>query len=466
MSLSPYKTIGLAREVESPENPGALEKRVALIPSDIKKLVDFGVQVFVENGAGEGVGYLDEQYVSAGACLQGHEEIYKDKDLIIKFKGPSVESIDWMRPGCTLFCMAHFYSFPARAAKLEKNKINVVAMEFVVESPKVFEESIILSKVAMQSILAKFEGRQDQVNVGFLGYSDRVVGAIRRAGNRHSNSLTVYQLDVDEKELEHFEETSVYFYDSKVFEDHKGIIKFLSSKGCTLFDLKEFEDRDGEVAVAEYRATHHPFEKGLRRIQCLHETGQAGCRYGFKLLLDNSAKKKTGKDARALIFGYGNVGMGAIHEAYDQGVRVIHILGARNTHPDRVEYWLEHADVIVNGAEQPVELRGKNYLVTRDHVRAVLQEGTVVIDLVGGSLSNRSPVENVEECTFLTDPYFIEDGVYFSALWGWPMMGMMRETAIRYSGQIVDVLLGREALIQGLKNAHPGIKPAIVCGPF
>ena len=42
-----YKTIGLAKEIESPENPGALEKRVALIPDDVKKLVDFGCEVFV-----------------------------------------------------------------------------------------------------------------------------------------------------------------------------------------------------------------------------------------------------------------------------------------------------------------------------------------------------------------------------------------------------------------------------------
>lgn len=31
-----YKIIGLAKEVESPENPGALEQRVALIPADVK----------------------------------------------------------------------------------------------------------------------------------------------------------------------------------------------------------------------------------------------------------------------------------------------------------------------------------------------------------------------------------------------------------------------------------------------
>ena len=53
------KVIGLAREVESPENPGGLEKRVALTPKDVKPLVKKGLNVFVESGAGDGVGFSD-----------------------------------------------------------------------------------------------------------------------------------------------------------------------------------------------------------------------------------------------------------------------------------------------------------------------------------------------------------------------------------------------------------------------
>ena len=38
-----FKKIGLGKEIESPENPGAMEERVALTPDDVKKLVDYGV---------------------------------------------------------------------------------------------------------------------------------------------------------------------------------------------------------------------------------------------------------------------------------------------------------------------------------------------------------------------------------------------------------------------------------------
>jgi len=124
-----FKNIALVKEIESPENPGGLEKRVGLTPLDVGQLTSSGLNVFVEFGAGLGVGFEDDEYIKNGAKLQKADEIYKNKEMIIKFKGPSLESISQMRKGSTLFCMAHFDSFPARAKMLEDNEINVIAME-------------------------------------------------------------------------------------------------------------------------------------------------------------------------------------------------------------------------------------------------------------------------------------------------------------------------------------------------
>ncbi len=147
-------------------------------------------------------------------------------------------------------------------------------------------------------------------------------------------------------------------------------------------------------------------------------------------------------------------------------MKTVHVLGRTHTSSGRIDYWLKDIDLVVNGAEQPEHLRGINFLVSNSHLKQLVPNGSVVIDLVGGSPTNRSPVEAVESCTFLTDPHFERDGVTVSSLWGWPMMGMMRETAIRYSGQIADVLLGVEKLHSGLSELAPGVERALVCGPF
>ncbi len=462
-----FKSIALVKEVESPENPGGLEKRVALTPQNVGQLTAAGVQVFVETGAGLGVDFEDKEYLQNGAVMQSSDEIYKDKDMIIKFKGPSLESISKMKKGCTLFCMAHFHSFPNRAKMLEKSQINVIAMEEVLESPKVQTDEQILARTAMTEALKSFIDDETigNLKIFVIGRNERLAGAIRRAGNRNPCSLNLLHEDIAFEKIEETGSGTLYFYDRENFSDPTGLIEKLKQAGSNTFDLHEFELERGDEAIANYRKTHTPFEFGLRRIQCLHETGQAGARYGVKLLKENKPQLDIA-EAKVVVLGYGNVARGAMHEIYNQGFKNINILGRTQTTKDKIDFWLKDVDLVVNGAEIPLKQRGVTYLVSNDHFKSVIPKGSVVIDLVGGSETNRSAVESVLNCTFLSKPYFIKEGVTVSALWGWPILGMMRESAIKYSSQITDVLIGREKLIEGIATLPPGVKRALVCGPF
>ena len=467
LSSRNFSSIALAKEIESPENPGALEKRVALVPADVGRLTQAGIKVYVEYGAGEGVGFSDREYEQNNAIMQTLEQLYRNKELIIKFKGPSLSSIEEMREGCTLFCMAHFHSFPDRAKLLRDRCINVIAMEEICESPKVNSDQEILGRLAMAASLKPFfeDNTIGGLQVRIIGWSERLYSAIRRCGNRNPRSLQIIQPTLAVEELDAVGPDALYFYDSPNFEDRQGILAKLKNNGTHIFDLHEFEQQVGEQAIAAYRASHPPAEFGLRRIQCLHETGQAGARYGVKLLKENKPALDI-VNAKVVVLGYGNVAQGALHELYSQGIKAIHVLGRSNTSKGRIDFWLKDVDLVVNGAEQSPELRGVNFLISNQHLKELTPNQSVVIDLVGGSATNRSPVEAVVSCSFLTEPHFVQDGVTVSALWGWPMMGMMRETAIRYSGQIVDVLIGHEKLIDGLHSLTPGVQPALVCGPF
>ncbi|MCF6300255.1 MAG: alanine dehydrogenase [Proteobacteria bacterium] len=462
-----FQKIALVKEIESPENPGGLEKRVALIPKDVGTLVKVGVNVFVEYGAGEGIGYADSEYIEQGAIMQSSVEIYQKKDMIIKFKGPSLASIDQMKPACTLFCMAHFHSFPKRAKLLEERKINVIAMEEILESPKVQSDEAILARQAMAKALRAFIENDSigRLNVSVIGRNEIKAAAVRRAGNRDPYSLKMLHKNIRFDELEHVGGNSLYFYDSTGFDDPNGILAKLNQTGSHLFDLHKFKAEESKQSIAAYRKSHPPFEFGLRRIQCLKETGQAGARYGIELLKNNKPNLNIDK-AKVVLLGYGNVGQGAMFELYNQGVKTIHILGRTHTAKDRIEHWLKDADLIINGAEQPQHLRGVNFLISNVHLKNTVPKGSVVIDLVGGSESNRSPVEAVLNCTYLTNPHYEFESVTICALWGWPMLGMMKESAQRYSSQIVDVLTGPEKLLNGIDKLTPGVKKALVCGPF
>ena len=462
-----FQKLALVKEIESLENPGGMEKRVALVPDDVGVLTSIGVEVFVESGAGEGVGFSDKEYLENGAILQSADQIYKDKDLIIKFKGPALESIPQMKKNCTLLCMAHFNSFPQRATLLKEYQINVIAMEEILESPKIQTDEQIIARVAMAEVLQKFIDNDtiSKLKVFVIGHNDRLAGSIRRAGNRNPFSLEILYSDVKFEELQETGNETLYFYDGKEFNDPHAILEKLKESGSHIFDLHAFELDKGKAAIAEYRKSHPPVEFGLRRIQCLHETGQAGARYGLKLLKENKPELNVA-DAKVAVLGYGNVARGAMDEIYTHGVKNIHVLGRTQTAEERIEHWLKDVDLVVNGAELPIHLRGKTYLISNDHVKNSIPAGSVIIDLVSGSETNRSGVEAVISATFLTDPYFLQDEVTVSSLWGWPMMGMNRESTKKYSKQIVEVLMGRERLLEGLDALSPGVRRAFVCGPF
>ena len=74
--------IGVPREIKSQE------ARVALLPSAAYQLIQRGHQVLVEQNAGLGSGYPDEQYIAAGAkIVPNHADVFS-AELIVKVKEP------------------------------------------------------------------------------------------------------------------------------------------------------------------------------------------------------------------------------------------------------------------------------------------------------------------------------------------------------------------------------------------
>ena len=464
-----YIKIAVAKENESTENPGMFDKRVILTPLDVKTLIDYGCEVYVEKSAGEGIGYSDSDYQSVGAQIQDRDLIYKNKELILKLKGPANSDIKRMTPGTTLMCMAHLDSLPGRAKLLKKYRITTIAMEKILESPEAKPYEYVMSELAVKSILETFKDPKS-LDIVFLHWSRRLIGGIRYAARFCSKSLAIVDLyRFSEFKKVFSPDSTLLIYDSKS-------LNISTSKFSNLFNFEKnnykvynisiFEKKYCPSVVNRYYKSHPLKKFGKRRIEALHEAGQAGARYGLHLLRTISKKRKNPKDAIVVVLGYGNVAMGAVDECYTQGVKIIWILTHYTTREEQITKFIKNVDLIINGAEQPKELRGKNYLITNEHCRRVIPKNSVIIDLIGGSTTNRCAVEPILNCTYMDNPYFVKYGIYFSSLWGWPMMGVMKESAERYSSQVVDVLLGKEYLIGGLDQTTENVKNAVVCCPY
>ena len=94
--------IGVPKEIKT------LEFRVGLVPPVVHQLTVYGHKVFVESGAGAGIGQSDEDYRKAGAqILPNADEVFEAADMIVKVKEPQAVEIARLKPHHILFTYLH-----------------------------------------------------------------------------------------------------------------------------------------------------------------------------------------------------------------------------------------------------------------------------------------------------------------------------------------------------------------------
>ena len=116
--------IALPKEIKSGEY------RVAMIPSNVAKLVDAGHTVYVEKDAGAAAGYPDEEYVAAGAEIVATEKDCFDKaEMVVKVKEILPEEFGLLKEDQILFTYIHSSTRRAMTEEILGSKCIGFAME-------------------------------------------------------------------------------------------------------------------------------------------------------------------------------------------------------------------------------------------------------------------------------------------------------------------------------------------------
>lgn len=117
--------IGLPKEIKDREN------RVAATPSGVRELVQSGHQVLVEQGAGLGSGFPDQQYQAEGAQIVPAAADAWAADMVIKVKEPQASEYEYLRPGLLLFTYLHLAADEALTRELVRREVTGIAYETV-----------------------------------------------------------------------------------------------------------------------------------------------------------------------------------------------------------------------------------------------------------------------------------------------------------------------------------------------
>jgi len=124
-------------DIGIPVERSSSERRVALTPAGVERLVRRGNRVFVERWAGQGAGFTDDEYVKAGAQLSySAEEVYGRADLLLKVLSPTPDEIALLPIGKMLMSFLQPGVMPRQGFHdLLERRLFAVAMELIEDRP-------------------------------------------------------------------------------------------------------------------------------------------------------------------------------------------------------------------------------------------------------------------------------------------------------------------------------------------
>jgi alanine dehydrogenase len=135
--------IGVPKEIKNNEN------RVGVTPAGVIELTRNGHTVYVQSTAGEGSGFLDDDYEKAGASiLPSIEEVYGIAEMIIKVKEPIESEYNLIREDQLLFTYFHFASYEPLTHAMIKQKAVCLAYETVEKADRSLPLLVPMSEVA------------------------------------------------------------------------------------------------------------------------------------------------------------------------------------------------------------------------------------------------------------------------------------------------------------------------------
>ncbi|MDP9136827.1 MAG: alanine dehydrogenase, partial [Pseudomonadota bacterium] len=118
--------VGVPKEIKNHEY------RVGMTPLSVREAVRHAHKVFVETGAGAGIGASDDDYKKAGATIiKTAEEIFARADMIVKVKEPQKAERKRLREGQILYTYLHLAPDPEQTRDLVKSGAVCIAYETV-----------------------------------------------------------------------------------------------------------------------------------------------------------------------------------------------------------------------------------------------------------------------------------------------------------------------------------------------
>jgi NAD(P) transhydrogenase subunit alpha len=146
-------SIGILKETT--EN----ERRVALVPEDLKKLASKNMNLLVQSGAGIMAGFSDADYLSAGCkILDSRSEVISEGNLLIMLGRPDSSDLKSFRSGSTIVGQIYPLRFPSLTEELASRNLRVYSLELLPRTTRAQSMDVLSSQSAVAGYRAAVIG--------------------------------------------------------------------------------------------------------------------------------------------------------------------------------------------------------------------------------------------------------------------------------------------------------------------
>jgi NAD(P) transhydrogenase subunit alpha len=115
-----------------PKESLAGERRVALIPDTVKRLIKLGYQVWVQSGAGVDASFSDESYEQSGAkIVEESTVVWSGVDAVLKINPPTPSEVSLMRQGGMLISLLMPAQNKELLSLLAERRITAIGLDAV-----------------------------------------------------------------------------------------------------------------------------------------------------------------------------------------------------------------------------------------------------------------------------------------------------------------------------------------------
>jgi H+-translocating NAD(P) transhydrogenase subunit alpha len=130
------------------------ERRVALVPETVDRLTRAGLEVMVEQGAGEGAWFPDSAYSEAGASIARPDDLYATADIILTVTRPSEAQLTRLRAGQVVLGMLAPLTNPALAQRLAAQNVTSISLDGM---PRTLSRTQAMDALSSQANIAGYK---------------------------------------------------------------------------------------------------------------------------------------------------------------------------------------------------------------------------------------------------------------------------------------------------------------------